>query len=283
MNNTRKSFFVLLFLLISICGFSQKIKIDKGEIKLDDKTIGFIEGKKPFFRIVSLDKSYGVTVELKKAPNEESLTLPWIELQDEESGKYNELEFKSRKFSAFNYDRSVVYELLDRNYISVEGLNKTAIESFINGESTGISAKRYGVQGEINKAENIADTYKLGIDDFGVIYSIKAQNPDPEDKRIGYIRMTSPSSNGDLKYEVMDLDNNLIATWFARGGSFSGYEKLLNQELITFNGKVFKAAFENRGNPIGYKMSNDITAMNIVRVLVGNGYTLGSPSLIKTK
>ena len=119
-------------------------------------------------------------------------------------------------------------------------------------------------------------TYKIGIDDFGVIYSIKAQNPDPEDKRIGYIRMTSPSSNGDLKYEVLDLDNNLIGTWFARGGMFSGYEKLLNQEVITFNGKVFKAAFDNSGNPIRYKMSQDITAINIVRVLVGNGYTLGS-------
>lgn len=88
--------------------------------------------------------------------------------------------------------------------------------------------------------------------------------------------MTSPSSNGDLKYEVLDLDNNLVGTWFARGGMFSGYEKLLNQEVITFNGKVFKATFENRGNPIGYKMSQDITAMNVVRVLVGNGYTLGS-------
>lgn len=276
MDNTKKSFFALLIILISIPSFAQKIKIDKQEIKLDDKTIGFIEGKKPFFKILSLDKSYAVIVELKKAPNEESLVLPWIELQDEKTGRYNELEFKSRKFSAFNYDRSVVYELFDRNYINAEGLNKTALENFINGELTGISAKRYGVQDQIENAENIADTYKIGIDDFGVIYSIKAQNPDPEDKRIGFIRMISPSSNGDLKYEVIDLDNNLIATWFARGGTFSRYEKLLNQELITFNGKVFKAAFENRGNPVGYKMSNDVTAMNIVRVLVGNGYTLGS-------
>ncbi|MNR36685.1 hypothetical protein D3C85_1546400 [compost metagenome] len=61
----------------------------------------------------------------------------------------------------------------------------------------------------------------------------------------------------------------------------SGYDKFLNQELITFDKKVLKATFDNRGNPIGYKMSKDITAMNIARVLVGNGYTLGSPSLEK--
>jgi hypothetical protein len=57
---------------------------------------------------------------------------------------------------------------------------------------------------------------------------------------------------------------------------FSGYDKLLNEQVITFDKKVLKATFDNRGNPIGYKMSKDITAMNIVRVVVGNGYTLGS-------
>lgn len=274
----KKNILTLIIMLISICSFAQKIKIDKGEIKLDDKTIGFIEGKKPFFTIFSVDKNYSITAELKKAQNEESLVLPWVEIKDETTGKSNEIEFKnkSRKFSAFNYDRSIVYELIDRNLVTAEGLNKEAVENFINGPSAGIAAKRLGVQSEINNAENIAETYELGIDDFGTIYSIKAQNIDINDKRIGYIKMTSPSSNGDLKYEVLDLDNNLIGTWFARGGMFSGYEKLLNQEVITFNGKVFKAAFENRGNPIGYKMSQDITAMNIVRVLVGNGYTLGS-------
>ncbi|MET3028629.1 hypothetical protein ABXT06_18265 [Flavobacterium sp. UW10123] len=274
----KKNILALLVILISTCSFAQKLKIDKGEIKLDDKTIGFVEGKKPLFTIFSLDKNYSITAELKKAPNEESLVLPWIELKDLATGKTNEIEFKnkSRKFSAFNYDRSVVYELLDRGMVGTEGLNKEAIESFINGASAGIATKRLGIQDEVDNANKIADTYQLAIDDYGTIFSIKAQNQSIDDKRIGFVRMTSPSSNGDLKYEVLDLDNNLIGTWFARGGMFSGYDKLLNQEVITINGKVFKASFENRGNPVGYKMSQDITAMNIVRVLVGNGYTLGS-------
>ncbi|WP_129747695.1 hypothetical protein [Flavobacterium anhuiense] len=274
----KKNILALIVILISTCSFAQKLKIDKGEIKLDDKTIGFVEGKKPLFTIFSLDKNYSITAELKKAPSEESLVLPWIELKDLATGKTNEIEFKnkSRKFSAFNYDRSVVYELLDRGMVGTEGLNKEAIESFINGASAGIAAKRLGIQDEVDNANKIADTYQLAIDDYGTIFSIKAQNQNIDDKRIGFVRMTSPSSNGDLKYEVLDLDNNLIGTWFARGGMFSGYDKLLNQEVITFNGKVFKASFENRGNPVGYKMSQDITAMNIVRVLVGNGYTLGS-------
>jgi hypothetical protein len=274
----KKNILTLLIVLISTCSFAQKIKIDKGEIKLDEKTIGYIEGKKPTFKIYNLDKSYSVTAELKNAPNAESLTLPWIELKDEATGKSNELEFKnkSRKFSAFNYDRSVIYELFDRNYITAEGLTKEAIETFINGPSAGIASKKMGVQGDIDKANSLADTYQLAIDDTGVIYSIKAQNQDPNDKKIGYIKMTSPSTNGELKYEVTDLDGYLIATWFAKAGMVSGYDKFLNQELITFDKKVLKATFDNRGNPIGYKMSKDITAMNIARVLVGNGYALGS-------
>jgi len=279
----KKNILTLLIVLISTCSFAQKIKIDKGEIKLDEKTIGYIEGKKPIFKIYNLDKSYYVTAELKSVPNDTSMDLPWIELKDEATGKSNELEFKnkSRKFSAFNYDRSIIYELFDRNYITAEGLVKEAIESFINGPSAGIAAKKMGVQGDIDKANSLADTYQLAIDDTGVIYSVKAKNQDPDDKKIGYIKMTSPSTNGELKYEVTDLDGYLIATWFAKAGMVSGYDKFLNQELITFDKKVLKAIFDNRGNPIGYKMSKDITAMNIARVLVGNGYTLGSPSLEK--
>ena len=68
----------------------------------------------------------------------------------------------------------------------------------------------------------------------------------------------------------------MVATWFAKSGMFSGYDKFLNQELITFDKKVINAKFDNSGNPMGYKMSKDLTAMNIVRVLVANGYILGT-------
>jgi hypothetical protein len=271
-----KYILTLFTVLISTCINAQKVKIDKQEIKLDEKTIGYIEGKKPSFKIYSLDKSYYIIAELKNVPNAESLTLPWIEIKNETTGKANEIEFKSRKFSAFNYDRSIIYELLDRNFMTAEGLSVEALNSFITGESTGISAKRLGIQNDVENANILADSYQLAIGDNGVIYSIKAQNPDPNDKIIGYIQMTSPSANGELKYEVGDLDNKLVATWFAKGGTYSGYDKLLNQELITYDNKVLKAAFDNRGNPTGYQMSKDITAMNIVRALVGNGYTLGS-------
>ncbi|PBI83247.1 hypothetical protein BSF41_46010 [Flavobacterium sp. ACN2] len=276
----RNYFLTLFILLYTVCVSAQKIKIEKGEIKLDEKTVGYIEGKKPIFTIYNVDKSYVITAEIKSVSNEPSLTLPWIEIKDEATGKWNELDFKSRKFSASNYDRSIIYELLDRNYFTAEGLNKDEIDKFLDSESAGISAKRLGKQNVIDQANKIADTYQLSIDDAGTIYSMKAQNQDPLDKRIGYIKVISPATNGELQYEVVDLDNYRIATWFAKAGMASGYDKLLNQELITFDKKVFKAAFDNHGNPMGYKMSKDITAMNIVRVLVGNGYPLQHQGLV---
>ncbi|MBF7092631.1 hypothetical protein IUY40_13930 [Flavobacterium sp. ALJ2] len=270
----KKYILMALILLVNTVSFAQKLKIEKGEIKLDDKTLGLVEGKRPIYKYYNLDKTYSVTAEIKSAPNEPSLALPWIELKDEKTGKTNELEFRSRKFSAFNYDRSIAYELLERNYLTTDGLNPEAIESFISGESAGIAAKRLGAQNEIDQANKVADTYQLSIDDAGTIYSIKAQNPDPNDKRIGYIKMTSPAINGELKYEVMDLDQYLIASWYAKSGMVSGYNKYLNQQLITVDRNIISAAFDNKGNPIGYKMSKDKTAMNIVRALIGNGYVL---------
>ncbi len=63
----KKYFLTLIVMLIGINNFAQKVKIDKGEIKLYDKTIGFIEGKKPIFTIFSVDKNYSIIAELKKS------------------------------------------------------------------------------------------------------------------------------------------------------------------------------------------------------------------------
>jgi hypothetical protein len=258
--------------LISFCAFSQKLKIERGEIKLDEITVGYIEGKKPFFKVLNLDKSYAVNVELKFL-DDGGFGRRWMVVKNEKTGKSNEVDFK--KFSPQNQEKSTVQTFVDKKFLTAEGLNIDVIESYINGESKGVSAKIIKEQNEIDKQKAYEDSFKLNINDEGVIYSIKAQNPDPNDKRIGYIKMTFPSTNGELMYEVTDMDGYLIATWFAKAGVISGYDKFLNQELITFEKKILKADFDNSGNPIGYKMSKDITAINIVMKLLLNGYSLG--------
>jgi len=135
-------------------------------------------------------------------------------VKNEKTGKSNEVDFI--KFSPQNQEKSTVKAFVDKSFLTAEGLNIGIIESYINGESTGVSAKIKQEQNDINKEKEYYDSFQLAIDDNGIIYSIKAKNPDPNDKRIGYVKMTSPSSNGELKYEITDLDRNIIATWFAR-------------------------------------------------------------------
>jgi hypothetical protein len=269
----KKVVFTAITVLIGICAFAQKIKIDKGEIKLDEKTVAYIEGKKTLFKIFNLDKTYTVDIELKFLADG-AFGKRWMVVKSVATGKSNEVDYK--KFSPQNQEKSAVQAFIDQNFLTAEGLNTVAIENYINGESTGVSQKIKEEQNEIAKQNAYIDSFQLKIDDEGTIYSAIAKNPDPNDKKIGYVKMTSPSTNGSLKYEIIDLDNNIIATWFARRGTYKSYEKLLNEEVITFDEKVFKAAFDNRGNPIGYKMSNDITPLNIVTALVTNGYALGN-------
>lgn len=259
--------------VMSLSAFAQKIKIDKGAVTLDGKTVAYAEGKKPVFKYTTLDRSYTIIAEFKKIAD--PAAIPWIELRNESTAKFNEIAFTVGKFNPFNNEKSLIAALIEHDLLSVDGLNQSNIENFINGEPSGVSAMLLGNKAAADELKSLVDAYQIRIDDNGVIYSVKAQNQDPNDKGIGYVKMTSPATNGELMYEIMDLDNYVIARWFAKAAMVSGYNKFLNQELITYDNKVFKAEFDNRGNPTGYKMSKDITPMNIVKVLIGNGYVLG--------
>lgn len=268
----KKNILTLIIVLSSFYGFSQKIKVDKGEIKLDDKTVAYIEGKKPAFKILNLDKTYAVNLELKFLADG-GAGKRWMIIKSEKTGTANEVDYK--KFNPLNQEKSAIEAFIDKNFLTAEGLNNDAIESYINGGATGVSAKLKSEVNDAAKQKSNEESFQLTIDDSGTIYSAKAHNQEnPDDKRIGFIHMKSPSANGELLYEVTDLDGYLIATWFAKSGAYPGYKGFLNQELITADYKVFKADFDNRGNPLRYKMSSDITAFNIVKTLVLNGYPL---------
>jgi hypothetical protein len=268
----KKNILTVLISLISICGFSQKLTIEKGKIKLDEITVAYVEGKKPHFKVFNLDKSYVVNVELKFLADS-GFGKRWMVVKSEKTGKSNEVDYK--KFSPQNQEKSAIQTFIDQTFLTSEGLDSDAIENYINGESTGFSAKIKEGQNKLAQQKAFEDSFQLTVDDAGIIYSAKARNKEnAADKKIGSIKMTSPSTNGELKYEVTDLDGYLIATWFAKNGTYNGYNGFLSEELITADQKLFKAAFDNRGNPIGYRMSKDITASNIVKILIFNGYTL---------
>lgn len=257
-----KKIILALFVLISINSFAQEFKIKKGEVLLDGKPIAKISTKVlREYKISNLDGTNTITAYMRIC----NTTTPgkvYIEVFNENDKKSNDLDFA--KYSPFNVDRSIVQTLFAKEMITENGVQLEKINAFLNDTPTGLGEK-YGCKQE-NAEKKITDALDLTLDDSGNILS--------KNQKIGYISMIT--KNGQVeKYEVTDLDHNLIATWFAQMGTVQGYDKYLNKEIITYDKKVFKVDFDNGGNFIGYKMSKDITAINIVKKLAANGYNLG--------
>jgi len=267
----KKLTYTAIAALLTLCASAQEIKIKKGDVLLDGNPIAKIDSKLREYKITNLDGSTSIVAFMRICkPAGQEVSSAYIELFDPNSNKHNDLLFDN--LSPFSVDKSVVKTLFAKGMMTDKGLVMDKINEFLNGEPSDLPIAR--ACKELSEGNKIADSFQLVIDDTGAIYSVKAQNPDPLDKKIGYIKMISPSTNGELKYDIRDFDGYLVAEWFAKSGTSARYDKFLNQELLTFDNKIFKADFDNRGNPIGYKMSKDITAMNIVRALVANGYML---------
>ncbi|WP_264553337.1 hypothetical protein [Flavobacterium sp. N2038] len=250
----------LIVTMLTICAYSQEIKIKNDEVKLDEKIVAYITGKKPSLQILSLDKQYTVNAELKFL---ESTGKRWMVLKSLKTEKTNEADYK--KFNPLNQQKSVIEAFIDKGFLSADGLNTEAIESFINGAYSGISDN---IKAEANAAadkKNKIASYKISIDDAGAVFS--GQN------KIGTVKIARTNSSGIQSYEVLDLDGFVIATWYNMSSMHPGYNKALYEELITFDGKVMKVKPDTFGT-LQYKMSTDKTALNIVGELIGNDYVL---------
>lgn len=262
----KKIFFSVLLVLVSIPTFAQEFKIKKGEVLLDGKAIAKISTKVlREYKISNLDGTNSIVAYMRVC----TATTPgksYIEVFNENNKTSNDLDFA--KYSPFNIDRSIIQTLYAKEMITENGVQLEKINAFLKDTPTGLGEK-YGCKQQSAEKE-ITDALALTIDDSGNILS--------KNQKIGYISMitnTGNTSGAVEKYEVTNLDHKLIGTWYAKFGMVKGYDKPLNQEIFTFDQKVFKVEFNNSGNFIGYKMSQDVTAMNIVKKLVGNGYSLG--------
>lgn len=265
----KKTFCTVLATMLAVGAFAQEIKVKNGEIKLDEKVVAYVEGKKQTFDVLSLDKQYTVSAELKFL---ESTGKRWMVLKSATSGKTNEVDYK--KFNPLNQQKSAIEAFIDKGFLSIDGLNTEAIENFINGEASGVSNKIKDEANAVNDKKKRIEKYQVSIDDSGFIYSAISKDANNNNKQIGKIKVASTTALGVQKYEVTDLDGNLVATWYNMSSKHPGYDKFLYEELITFDNKVFKIKYESSGANLQYKIGLDKTALNIVNELIDNGYVL---------
>lgn len=257
----RKILATLCFITLSM-SFAQDVKIKDGIITLDKKEIAKIITEKFVYKISSLDNTYSVTMTKKYV--ELPTQIIWLELKDEKQNLTNELNFE--KFSPFGVEKSVVKTMIIKDFLNSNGLNETAINAFLNGEKNNISEKYLGNQSKIQEENELAASYNLRLNDNGNVTRASNQLV------ICKIELILNENKGVQKYLVTDANGNLIATWLPKMGQYAGYNDFLNEEIITIDKKVFKVKFDNSGNFVGYKMSLDVTAKNIINKLAVNGY-----------
>lgn len=85
------------------------------------------------------------------------------------------------------------------------------------------------------------------------------------------IELILNQNQGVQKYLVTDTNVNIIATWLPRMDQYLGFNDFFNEQIITADKKVFKVKFDNSRNFVGYKMSQYVTAKNIINKLAVNG------------
>ena len=163
----KKQIATLVLLFITVLASAQKLFIEKGEIKLDGKIVAYIEGKKPFFKVLTLNKDYAITAELKFMMDSEGFGKRWLVLKNESGDKFNELEYK--KFSPTNQEKSFVETLIAYNYLDSNGLNVVALNDFFGKASTGVSEKIKEQENKIIIENKKITDLKVVIDDNGVI------------------------------------------------------------------------------------------------------------------
>ena len=257
-----KKILLLLCSFLFMYSYGQDVKIKDGVILLDKREIAKIVTEKFVYKISSLDNTYTITLVKKLVELPSPIT--WLEMRDEKLNISNELNFE--KYSPFGIEKSVVKTLIIKGFLNSNGLNSIAINDFLTSEKNNFSEKYLGNQSKIEDENKLAASYNLKIDDVGNVTKLG------NDKLLCRIELILNKNKGVEKYIVTDVKNNLIATWLPTMTKYPGYNDFLNEEIITLDKKVFKINFDNSGNFIGYKMSKDVTAKNIINKLAVNGY-----------
>jgi hypothetical protein len=250
----KKILLLVVFLSVHL-GFSQEIKVKKGEILLDAKVIAKMEGKLGNYKITNLDGSVSITTKLKKCTENGYV---FIEVLNDKNTNY--LDFV--KFSPFNVDRSIVQTLLSKNVITEQGIDNNKLEEFFGIPSDLL--EKYGCK-QAEAGNKIAASANIKINNAGEIF--KGSNPE----LTGSIARKIYVSQGDFlnyKYEVFDLDKNTVAQMETVVMGFGGVK-----ELSTFDKKIVKVDIEKIDSNIA--IDKDPNAMKIVLNLLSNGYELG--------
>lgn len=263
----KKIIFTLL-LVLPLLTFGQKIKIKKGLLTFDGKSVAKVDDDtRNFYKFKTLDgkKVFDVAFKGLSASNLEG--FQWLEITSAD-GKVTEIPYEVL-MTSFNTTKLIVkllsskYELLDAS-----GLKMANIDAFFAQEREKLSDKyaKAVVSAKADAAvrQKAIGNYKPFVKDNGTVVFGGSQGT----KIVGKVSYNSSSSS----YIATDLDGITVAT-------ASGCSTCTETKVKTYTDEEFSYDYGSRTMMTG-RFSNS-QAKLFIEELVGRGYKLGREA--KTK
>lgn len=265
-----KNLFFIAAMLLSILSYAQDIKVKKGEIQVNGKSVAKIEKKNKEYAISDLSGNELFTAIItNETPLDNYATKTWLQLKAN-NGIVREVSIEERGSFTLSNERNVSQILLlNASSLFPNQVSEAAVNDFLQTEDRSISTAEDLVIEEFKRINNIEDsiasTNKLVINPNGFIHA--------NNQKIGYILRKSKSdgaTGSSISYHILDMNKIEVASVnFSSSATHNAYYGF---KVITYDGK---SAEINRASYTSEKIDTDDLAKRTVRKLYANGYTLG--------
>lgn len=264
-------FLPIALVSLSTLVYAQEVKVKKGEIQIDGKSVAKIDKEKNNYIISDLaGKALFTATITNQTPLKNYASKYWLQLTGS-NGVVKELELIDKTSFSLGFEKPITQNLTKSAdpLLPASGIDENKINSFFQTEDRSISKAeddRIEEYKAINSSEDaIASDNKVLISNVGII---SANN-----QKIGYIvrKVTGKDMVQQfLSYTVLDINKIPIAQI-----NFSSWDQANVKSglvLKTFDGKSFPIKLANYTSE---RLEYDELAPRVVKKLYANGYTLG--------
>lgn len=264
-------FLPLAMVAVSTFVYAQEVKVKKGEIQIDGKSVAKIDKEKNNYTISDLSgKALFTATITNQTPLKNYASKYWLQLTGS-NGVVKEMELIDKTSFSFGFEKPITQNLIKSAdpLLPASGIDEAKINSFFQSEDRSISKAeddRIEEYKAINSSEDaLAKENKILISNVGII---SANN-----EKIGYIvrKVTGKDMVQQfLSYTILDINKIPIAQI-----NFSSWDQAnvkSGLEVKTFDGKSFPIKLANYSSE---RLEYDELAPRVVKKLYANGYTLG--------
>jgi hypothetical protein len=235
-------FLPLAAVLVTALGYSQEIKVKKGEIQIDGKSVAKIDKEKNNNTISNLSgKALFTATITNETPLKNTASNYWMQLTSS-SGVVKELEHIPKTSFSFGFENPITENLIKSNdpLLPASRIDERKINSFFQSEDRSISASEDTI---IEKDREIIQSEDTLAAENGIL-SYNQQNKEIEDTAkadsnniydiAGYII----DKNGNKKEGTITMEFESISAKLGREKNISDLTSYGTFVLLTSNGKT---------------------------------------------